>query len=166
MADNMTIRPVAETDCGAITEIYNHYITDTTVSFEVEPVSAEDMLGRIRIVSARFPYLVIEERGRVAGYCYVHPWKERAAYCHTFELTIYLDRSCRGRGLGSKLLAEVIKECRTLNVCHSLIACITAENSESIAFHSRHGFEQVSSFREVGRMFGRWLDVVDMQLML
>lgn len=166
MADNIKIRPVAETDCGAVTEIYNHYIADTTVSFEVEPLSAGEMLARIKAISAQFPYLVIEEEGRVAGYCYVHPWKERAAYCHTFELTVYLDHDCRGRGLGSRLLAEVIKECRTLGVCHSLVACITAENRESIAFHSRHGFKQVSLFREVGMKFGRWLDVVDMQLML
>lgn len=166
MRDNTIVRPVAEADCRAITGIYNHYIADTTATFEVDTVSEREMADRIKSVSARFPYLVIEEEGRVVGYSYVHTWKDRAAYSHTLELTIYLDCSCRGRGLGSKLLGEIIRKCHTLDTCHTLVACITEDNKESIAFHSRHGFQQVSLFREVGRKFGRWLDVVDMQLMV
>lgn len=162
--NNITIRPVAETDAEALARIYNHYITETTVSFETEPITAAEMLRRIRLISACHPYIVIEQEGRVAGYSYVHPWKERAAYCHTLELTIYLDHEARGRGLGSMLIDEILKECKEHTDCHALIASITEENKESMAFHRRHGFEQVSCFKKVGNKFGRWLDVVDMEL--
>ena len=163
---NTNIRPVAETDAEAITKIYNHYITDTTVSFETEPITTEEMLRRIRQISARYPYIVIEQEGRIVGYSYVHPWKERAAYCHTFELTIYLDHEARGKGLGSMLIDEIIKECKAKTDSHAIIACITEENKESMDFHRRHGFKQVSCFKNVGYKFGKWLDVVDMELEL
>lgn len=166
MNNNTTIRPVAETDAEEITKIYNHYITDTTVSFETEPIITGEMLQRIKQISARHPYIVIEQEGRVVGYSYVHPWKERAAYCHTFELTIYLDHNARGKGLGSMLINEIIKECKVKTDCHAIIASITEENKESMDFHHRHGFEQVSRFKNVGYKFSRWLDVVDMELEL
>ena len=164
MTPTPTIRPVAEADAGAITQIYNHYITDTTTSFETEPLTNEAMLQRIKDISGRFPYFVAEEEGRVVGYCYVHLWKDRAAYDHTLEFTIYLDPSHKGRGTGRRLAELTIGNCRAKNICKNIIACITGENEESLAFHRRLGFEKVSHFKEVGYKFGRWLDVIDMQL--
>ena len=137
----------------------------TTVSFETEAPDAKEMEQRIRTISASCPYLVAEEDGQVVGYCYVHPWKERVAYSHTYETTIYLSpESCR-KGLGTQLMHRLIEECRTRGF-HSLIACITGENKASILMHEKIGFRQVSDFKEVGRKFGRWLDVVDMELIL
>ena len=106
-----------------------------------------------------------EERGRVVGFCYAHPWKERAAYCNTLETTIYLDPSVHRQGVGTALMRQLIADCRAMG-CRALIACITGENTSSIAFHSRLGFERVSLFRSVGYKMGRWLDVVDMELLL
>ena len=118
MINETVIRHVAEKDAATITRIYNHYITDTTTSFEMKALSEDEMLGRIKDISSHYPYFVAEQKGRVVGYCYVHQWKDRAAYCNTLEV------------------------------------------------HKRMGFEKVSHFKKVGYKLGRWLDVVDMEMML
>ena len=156
------IRPVSPADAADIAGIYNHFITDTTVSFETEPLSVDGMRARIVSLAGSFPYLVWIEGDRVVAYCYAHPWKERAAYSHTWETTIYIDPRWQGRGIGSRLMDGLIAECRSRGA-YVLIACITAENAGSIAFHRALGFRQVSHFDGVGEKFGRRLDVVDMQ---
>lgn len=157
------IRPVSPEDAADIVGIYNHFITDTTVSFETEPLSVSMMRTRIESLSPAFPYLVWVNSGRVVAYCYAHPWKERAAYCYTWETTIYIAPEWNGRGIGSRLMERLVGECRRLGA-HVLIACITAENAGSLAFHRAIGFRQVSFFEGVGEKFGRSLDVIDMQL--
>ena len=162
---NMFYRKVEEQDILQITELYNWYILNGVESFETEPLSVEDMRRRVTDISLRFPYYVAVEEGRVEGYCYAHPWKERAAYAHTFETTIYLRPAAKRQGIGTGLMSLLISDCRQMG-CRALIACITGENTSSIAFHRRLGFEQVSLFRSVGYKHGRWLDVVDMELLL
>ena len=159
------IREVRPDDAAQIAGIYNHYILETTISFETQPLSAEDMRIRIEEISSYFPYFVAENNGKLTGYCYAHPWKERAAYCKTLETTIYLASEAKRRGLGTRLMTQLIKECRNRGY-HALIACITAENEESCQFHERLGFKKVSHFEQVGQKFGRWLDVADYELML
>ncbi len=165
------IRPVARADARAIAAIYSHYVERTTVSFETLPVGEEEMARRIAEVSAAYPYFVCEladsaGRGAVAGWCCAHPWKERAAYAHTWETTIYLSPDARGRGLGEALMRRLVDACRESGRCHALVACITGENAASRRFHRRLGFRRVSLFREAGRKFGRWLDVADYELLL
>ena len=159
------IRTVTTADAPVIADIYNGYIASSTATFETEHVSVDEMTRRIGDISARFPYFVWTEQGRVLGYCYAHPWKERAAYCNTWETTIYLHESAFRRGIGRQLMQRLIAECRRLGA-HALLACITAENKPSIAFHQSLGFRKVSHFREVGRKFHRWLDVDDLELLL
>ena len=159
------IRPVKVQDADAITAIYNHYVTETTVSFETKPLTVSEMAARIEDIASQYPYCVYEEDGRVLGYCYAHRWKERAAYGCTAETTVYLAPEAIGRGIGRALMTEIIDWCRSL-LFKSLIACITAENTASIDFHRSLGFTQVSDFKEVGYKFGRYLDVVDLQLTL
>lgn len=159
------IREVRPDDAAQIAGIYNHYILETTISFETQPLSAEDMRIRIEEISSYFPYFVAENNGKLTGYCYAHPWKERAAYCKTLETTIYLASETKGKGLGTRLMTQLIKECRNRGY-HALIACITAENEESCQFHERLGFKKVSHFEQVGQKFGRWLDVADYELIL
>ena len=159
------IREVRPDDAAQIAEIYNRYILETTISFETQPLSAEDMRIRIEEISSYFPYFVAENNGKLTGYCYAHPWKERAAYCKTLETTIYLASEAKGKGLGTRLIDRLIDECRNRGY-HVLIACITAENEESCQFHERLGFKKVSHFEQVGQKFGRWLDVADYELIL
>lgn len=159
------IRRVTLQDAAQIAGIYNHYVVETAVSFETQPLTVEEMRERIRDISGKFPYLVEETEGKITGYCYVHAWKERAAYRFTYETTIYLDRSCCHKGSGKRLMERLIEECRQTE-CKTLIACITGNNAGSIAFHEKLGFVKVSDFKSVGYKFGQWLDVVDYQLIL
>ena len=159
------IRYVTQRDVKRITEIYNDYIINTTISFEVKPLTEDEMRNRIESVLAHGPFLVWEEDSEIAGYCYAHPWKERAAYHNTLETTVYLAPQYFRRGIGSQLMRELINQCRVDNI-KVLIACITANNEASIKMHEALGFKQVSYFSQVGEKFGQWLDVIDMQLTL
>lgn len=159
------IRPVQATDAPAIAAIYADYVANTTISFETTPPTAEQMLQRILTLSASYPYLVWEQDGRILGYCYAHAWKERPAYAHTWESTIYLSPQAKGLGIGSALMHRLIQDCRATG-CHALIACITGNNTASQLFHEKLGFTKVSHFPQVGYKFNQWLDVLDYQLCL
>lgn len=160
-----TIRNVRPDDAQDIADIYNHFVLNTAVSFETEAVSTQQMRRRMESISASYPYFVYETDGHVAGYCYAHPWKERAAYCHTLETTIYLSPRYQRMGIGTQLMHRLIDQCRK-DGHHALVACITGGNEGSVALHRSLGFKQVSLFREVGFKLGRWLDVVDLELVL
>lgn len=161
----MAIRRVRESDAEKIAEIYNEYVLRSTISFETERVTTEEMRRRIVETAQKYPYLVYEEEDEVKAYCYAHRWKEREAYRNTLETTVYVTDTWRGKGIGRRLMERLIDECRREGA-HVLVACITGGNEASINLHERMGFEQVSHFRQVGRKFGRWLDVVDLQLIL
>lgn len=159
------IRPVTPNDAEAIAAIYNEYVLRTTISFEEKALSCDDMRRRITAIAADYPYLVYEEQGEVAGYCYVHAWKERPVYRHTAETTIYLSPAHTGKGIGRQLMQALVEACRQQGL-HTLIACITADNTTSRRLHERLGFRQASHFSQVGFKFGQWLDVVDYELVI
>lgn len=161
----LIVRGSSPADAGAVAEIYNCYVLNTAITFDTEPITIEDMRGRMVAIMCAYPYLVAEYNGCVVGYCYAHEWKSRAAYRRTWETTVYVRPESCGMHVGRRLMDMLVKECRRLG-CHSLIACITADNEKSISFHRRLGFEQVSLFREVGFKFGRYLDVADYELLL
>lgn len=155
----------ANGDARAIAEIYARYVTETTITFETVAPSEEEMRGRIVRIAASHPFLVYEKESLIEGYAYAHPWKEKEAYFPTWETTVYLRPSAQGHGIGRRLMERLADECARKG-CHSLIACITAENESSRRFHESLGFMQVSLFREVGCKFGRFLDVADYQKFL
>ena len=152
------IRPVTGDDAKAICDIYNHYVENTTVTFEEQAVSVDDMAGRIREITSLYPWLVLEEEGRVVGYAYAARWKTRASYRYSVESTIYLDRGATGRGLGSGLYAALLAILRARPV-HCVVAGIALPNPASVALHERLGFRKVAHFNEVGRKYDRWIDV-------
>lgn len=152
-------------DGAAIAEIYNYFITKTTITFDTEEVSVEEMSQRILSISEEGPYLVYEDSGLIIGYAYAHKWKTRAAYDLSYETTIYLKAGHEGQGIGTLLMKELIDECRSHGI-HALIACITCPNEPSVRLHEKLGFIPVSHFREVGLKFGSWLDVQDLELIL
>ncbi len=161
----MMIRAFRLDDVPAITEIYNHYVLKTDISFETEALTVEQMAERLRAIAASYPCLVDCEEGVLRGYCYAHLWKERAAYKHTWEATVYLAPDQLRKGIGRRLMERLIEECRAAG-CKALVSCVTGGNVASDALHRRLGFKQVSLFPKVGRKFGRWLDVVDYELLL
>ena len=160
------IRDVRSQDIDAITNIYNWYITNSTATFEVDPISRQDMADRVAAFTTEgMPYMVFEADGMILGYCYAHRWKQRAAYSHTLETTVYLHPEHLRKGIGRQLMEKLIADCRATGY-KALIACITEGNEASCALHRALGFQQVSLFKEVGRKFDKWLGVVDFELLL
>jgi len=160
------IRKVCPDDAGSIASIYNHYVENTTITFETESVLVEEMRGRIAEISEKYPYFVYEKSGYVVAYCYASSWKKKAAYNHTVESTVYVDPALRGKGVGELLMNELINELRNRQCFHAIIACITVPNPQSVGLHKKLGFKQVSEFKEVGYKFDKWLDVGDFELLL
>jgi L-amino acid N-acyltransferase YncA len=153
------IRPVTIEDCEAIARIYNHYILNTAVTFEEEAVSGRDMAERINeISSALLPWLVAERAREVVGYAYASKWKGRCAYRFSVEITVYLDPTATGRGLGTKLYEALFAVLRS-NSIHVVIGGIALPNPASVALHERFGLQKVAHFKEVGFKFNRWIDV-------
>jgi L-amino acid N-acyltransferase YncA len=154
-----TIRAATVADATSIAEIYNHYITKTVVSFEEEAVPPGEMARRMAGVwSASLPWLVAEVGGQVAGYAYAGKWNGRCAYKLSAEITVYLDPSHTGRGIGSRLYDELFSILRQRGM-HVVIGGIALPNEASVALHEKFGLEKVAHFKEVGYKFDRWIDV-------
>lgn len=159
------IRPVTSADAAAICDIYNHYVLNTSISFELEALSVADMAQRIEDLSAQFPWLVYEEQGRILGYAYASKWKPREAYRHAVESSVYLAEGSAGKGIGSQLyqaLFPLLKE----RAVHTVIGGIAMPNAGSVGLHEKMGFVKIAHFNQVGRKFDQWIDVGYWQLIL
>jgi L-amino acid N-acyltransferase YncA len=160
------IRAAGPADAGAIARIYNHYILNTIVTFEVEAVTPGDIAARIaEVTQASLPWLVAEHEGRVVGYAYASRWKGRCAYRFSAEATVYLDHADTGRGHGSLLYRELLEDLGARGT-HAVIGGVALPNAASEALHGKFGFTKVAHFREVGFKFDRWIDVAYWQRLL
>lgn len=155
---NTALRLVCASDAPSICAIYNPYVRDTVISFEQEPVSASEMATRIRDYTALYPWLVAEADGKVVAYAYATRWRTRAAYDHTLESTIYVDQPFIGRGIAKPLYLALLDDLKTRGV-RAVVGCIALPNEASVALHEKCGFVKVAHFPQVGRKFGRWVDV-------
>ncbi|OKY25902.1 arsinothricin resistance N-acetyltransferase ArsN1 family B [Thalassotalea sp. PP2-459] len=143
----------------AIASIYNHYIKHTMVTFETEPVSAEDMTCRMRdCAKAELPWFVAIENEQVIGYAYASKWKGRCAYQYSVEATVYLSPSVVSKGWGTKLYQSLLSQLAGKNL-HAVICGIALPNKASVALHEKLGMEKVAHFKQVGRKFDQWIDV-------
>lgn len=153
------VRAAAGRDAAALADIYNHYVTRTAVTFEVEAVSASEMARRIaEVQSVPLPWLVAEVGGAVAGYAYASRWRGRCAYRLSVEVTVYVAAGRRGRGFGSLLYTPLLAELREQGT-HAVMGGIALPNDASVALHEKFGFRKVAHFQEVGFKFDRWVDV-------
>lgn len=159
------VRRVRMDDAGAICGIYNHYIEKTVITFEEQVVSVAQMEMRIAEVTSAYPWLVLEQGGAVAGYAYASIWKNRSAYRHAAESSIYLAAGAAGQGGGSRLYGALIDALRRQGI-HTVIGGVALPNPASVALHEKLGFEKVAHLREVGRKFDRWIDVGYWELLL
>jgi L-amino acid N-acyltransferase YncA len=159
------IRSATAADAQAICSIYNHFILQSTVTFEETAITPADMAARIDAGSGRLPFLLAELDNAVAGYAYAAPWKARSAYRHTVESSVYVAPGFAGMGLGSRLYQALLQDLRERDV-HAVLAGIALPNSASIGLHEAFGFTKVGQMREVGCKFGQWLDVGYWQLLL
>lgn len=166
MPASITIRDAVEADLAAIRDIYNHAVEHTTAIWNEVLIDTDNRRVWLEQRRARgFPVLVAERDGKVAGYASYGDWRAFDGYRHTVEHSVYVDKDCRGAGIGKLLMQALIDHARG-NDKHVMIAAIEAENQPSIALHERLGFRLVGIHKEVGRKFGRWLDLAMMELRL
>jgi phosphinothricin acetyltransferase len=161
----VVVRPAAPTDAEAIRTIYNHEVENATSTFDLVPRSLDDQLAWQAARSGAFSVVVAETGGEVVGFGALSPYKERAAYRTTVEDSVYVSRDRARAGIGRTLLGHLL-ELALASGFHSVMARITTESEASIGLHRAMGFEMVGIEREVGRKFGRWLDVALMQRLL
>jgi phosphinothricin acetyltransferase len=158
------IRDAAPADAAAVAAIYNHYIEHTVITFEVDALGDDDMRARIaKVQSAGYPWLVWDEAGEVRGYAYARQFRDRAAYEHSAEATVYLALGATRRGIGSALYGELVSRLRAGGT-HLVVGGIALPNEASVALHESLGFTRVGTFNEIGRKFDRWIDVGFWQL--
>ena len=161
-----TVRAVTPADAGAVAAIYNHYVLQTVVTFEEEPITAAEISRRIdEVRTGSLPWFVAERAGAIAGYAYASRWRARSAYRFSSEVTVYLAPEQGRRGIGSALYAELLSALRGSGL-HAAIGGIALPNDASVALHEKFGFKKVAHFEQTGFKFNRWIDVGYWQLIL
>ena len=164
--DDAVIGPASAGDLGLVAEIFAHYVTDSVVTFETEPPTVADWQARLdTLAGSGLPFLVARTGGEVAGYAYASPWRPKPAYRHTVEDTVYLAPGATGRGLGRRLLAELLARAGQAGARQmvAVIAEAGADSEASIALHRALGFAHAGRLTAVGHKHGRWIDPVLMQ---
>ncbi len=163
---SFTVRLAERRDAGAIRAIYNLEVAESTVTFDLVPRTLDEQVDWIDAHSGAHPAVVAaDEAGDVVGFASLSPFKERPAYAPTVEDSVYVRRDQRGQRIGRLLLDELLG-LAVDHGFHSVMARIVGNHEASIALHVACAFELIGTEREVGRKFGRWLDVVEMQRML
>jgi phosphinothricin acetyltransferase len=159
MADTF-IRPANRADLPRLTEIYNYFVVNTPVTFDVEPYTVERREAWFEqfALTGRYRLLVAEENALVVGYAGTTRFRVKAAYDTTVETTIYCSPEMAGKGIGSRLYTTLFDAISSEDI-HRIVAGYTLPNAASAALHARFGFKQIGVFSENGRKFGRYWDV-------
>jgi len=159
----MLIRPATLQDQPGILTIYNESVLNSTATFDTDPRTPEKQVEWFNRHKANHPVLVAEENGQIAGWASLSPWSDRCAYDSTVEVSVYLAPEHRGKGLGFQLL-QLVTEAGRKAGNHTVISRISSDNLASIRIHEKAGYSMVGTMKEVGFKFGRFLDVVMMQI--
>ena len=161
---SLEIRPAVEEDAPALTDLYNHYIRTTAITFDIEPVSRDNRLEWLQhyAPTGRHRLLVGHDDGTLVGYASTSPFAVRAAYETSVEVSVYLGAEFTGRGFGTALYEALFASVADEDI-HRAHAGITLPNAGSVALHERFGFTTVGVYTEVGRKFGAYHDVLRMQ---
>ncbi len=154
------VRPAVRGDLTRLTEIYNHYVMNTPVTFDIEPYTVEKRAAWFEQFGAtgRYRLMVAEENSVVLGYAGTMRFRPKAAYETTVETTIYCDQRAIGKRLGSRLYAALFEAIKGEDI-HRIVAGYTLPNDASAALHTRCGFKPVGIYTQVGRKFGSYWDV-------
>lgn len=166
LVSNAPIRLATAADLPAINDIYNYYVPRSTCTYQLEPETIEARQAWFdHHPPDKYPVLVAEIGGRIAGWGSLSKFRERAAYSPTVEASVYIHHEVHRRGLGKLLLVELIERARAAGF-HSVIGGASADQTASIALQESLGFRRIAHLVEVGYKFGKWLDVIYLQLML
>ncbi len=164
--NDYTTRPVQVGDAEAIRSIYNIEVLESTVTFDMVERSLDDQISWITDHSGSYPAIVaVNTTGTVVGFASLTAYRPRPAYATTVENSVYVHREHRSKGIAVTLMQELLTAAAEHGF-HSVIARIVGDHDASIQLHASCGFQQIGREVEVGRKFGKWLDVVVMQKML
>jgi L-amino acid N-acyltransferase YncA len=157
------IRDAVLNDLPAMLEIYNDAIRNLTATFDLEEQNLAERKNWFEKFGGKYPLIVAEMNGEVVGYSSLSKFREKPAYSHSTELSVYISSIHRGRGVGSALMKEILHRAAKLSY-HTVIGGIVGGNEVSVKLHEKFGFEYVGCFKEVGFKFGEWQDVHFYQL--
>lgn len=151
-------RKARKSDLKAITDIYNEAIETTTATFDTTPKTLKEQQAWFSSHGRRYPIMVAEIEGEIVGWASLSQWSDRCAYSDTAEISLYVRAEHQGKGIGRRLMTGIIEAGGAAGL-HAVIARISEGNPASIHLHESAGFSRVGVMREVGRKFGKLLDV-------
>lgn len=166
------VRDVNICDANSLLKIYEYYVLNTAITFEVIPPSLDEFKNRIEKISKNYPYICILEDGKIVGYAYSHEFYGREAYKFSNEVTIYIDKDYHGKGYGKLLYNELEKRLKEKGILN-LYACIASTkiedmylNNNSESFHNHLGYKRIGLFTKCGYKFNRFYDMIWMEKMI
>lgn len=169
MSEPVRVRLATHDDVPAITDIYNEAVRHSTASWDLEPLTLRDRQTWLAEKQhTGWPvWVAVHDAAHqpAVGFATFGPFRPKAGYDSTAEHSLYLAPGARGQGVGTVLMRVMIDDARARGL-HTLVGCLDAQNTASIAFHHQLGFVQTAQLPQVGRKFGRWLDLVFVQLFL
>jgi L-amino acid N-acyltransferase YncA len=161
---NVFLRPVTAADLDAVSEIFAWYVEHTVTTFEELPRTGRDWDElRVLVNGLGLPFLVAEVDSRIAGYAYASPWRQKPAYRHTVEDSVFVAHNLTGRGIGRLLLGGLLSSCSDSGVRQVIAVIADSADPASTALHTAFGFTEAGLLKKVGYKHGRWIDTLLMQ---
>ena len=152
-------------DTKAILDIYNYYVINTVVTFDLEPLSLETFKEKTNKIIAEYPFIVYQENDEILGYAYGSRFRPKPAYNQTVESTVYVKHGEHGKQIGTKLYKALLSKLKEKNV-HVVLGVLTLPNEASVKLHEKFGFKQVGFLKDAGLKFDSWQDIGIFQLSL
>ena len=152
-------------DTKEILDIYNYYVINTVVTFDLKPMSLQIFKEKTNKIRADYPFIVYEENNEILGYAYGSRFRPKPAYNYTVESTVYVKYGEHGKQIGTKLYEALLSQLKAKGF-HMVLGGITLPNDPSVRLHEKFGFKKVAHFKEIGFKFETWLDVGFWQLNL
>jgi len=162
---HLELRAATPADADAIARIYNQAVTGTTATFDTEPKTGQDRREWLTNRPSQNPVIVSRGADEIVGWGAFLPYSDRPAYRGTVEMSVYVDDAHHRHGVGAALSRELLRRAPDLDI-HVVLARVCSENAASLAMAKTLGFREIGTMHEVGRKFGRWLDVVMLELLV
>lgn len=157
------IRNLDVNDTQALLDIYNYYVLNSNVTFDIEAVSFETFKSKILLINSEYPFIIFEEGRDLLGFAYGSRFRPKPAYNHTVESTVYVKHDAHGKKIGTQLYATLLKMLKQQGF-HTVVGVLTLPNEASVKLHNKFGFKQAGQLNEVGRKFDVWQNIGMWQL--
>lgn len=152
-------------DVNAMLDLYNYYIVNSTATFDLEEISEEKFLQRVKIEDANYKTYIVSLNNVMIGFCFYIPYRENPAYDVTVEIGIYIKPEYTGKRYGEKIVGHLEAIIREKNF-KNIIASISSDNTPSISLFKRLGFRQCADYREIAYKHDHYVGIIDFQCVL